>query len=315
LTVALRRFLLLVAAFVLVALVLAAWFLPNHEDFRTENGAWNGLSRLEKAFSFRPLPSLDDLPSTPEGTALVVIPGLDYTSPELERIGRYVSQGGSIILADDYGYGNRVLAYLGLEARFSGQALLDPLINYKNQNFPRVARFEPDPLTDGLDDLVLNHATSLLNVDPADVLALSSPFSFSDENGSGARDAGEPAGPLPVVARQQIGSSQIIFIADPSVFINGMEDIGGNARFIQNVAAASTALYIDQSHLETSDLGRTRGWLEAARRLLGSALGSVLLVAAAVIAAMLPIWHHKPETSTATRFQRLLSDFLERRRA
>jgi hypothetical protein len=312
--VALRRFLVLVAAFVLVALVLAAWFLPNGEDFRVENGSWNGLSRLEADFSFRPLPSLDDLPAAPGGSALVLIPYLDYTSTELERIARYVAGGGSIVLADDYGHGNRVLAYLGLATRFSGQALLDPLVNYKNENFPRAVRFGTDPITEGADDLVLNHATSLLNVDPANVLAQSSPFSFLDENGSRTRDESEPAGPLPVVARQQIGSSQVVLISDPSIFINGMEYLGGNARFIQNIAASSTSLYIDQSHLETSDLGRTRGWLTAARRLLGSAIGSMLLVAAAAMAALLPVWHHKKETSGATRFQGFLSDFLARRR-
>ena len=57
--------------------------------------------------------SLDDLPASPAGSTLIVIPYLDLTSPELERIGRYITAGGNLILADDYGYGNQVLAYLG----------------------------------------------------------------------------------------------------------------------------------------------------------------------------------------------------------
>jgi len=303
-----------VAAFTLIALVLAAWFLPNREDFRVGNGSWNGLSRLGETSPFQPLASLDDLPAEPRGTMLVVIPYLDFTSVELEKIGQYVSRGGGIVLADDYGYGNRLLAYLGLEARFTGQTLLDPLINYRNENFPRVARLEPDPLTDGAESLVFNHATSLTNVDQANVLALSSPFSFLDFNDNGSRDAGETAGPLPMVARQQIGDARVVLIADPSIFINGMENIGGNARFIENIAAASTSLYIDQSHLDTSELGRTKGWLETARRILASAAGTVLLVVAVIVVALLPVWRRRKETNGATPFQKYPSNILERRR-
>jgi hypothetical protein len=311
--VALRRFLWLVAGFTLVALVLAAWFLPGREDFRVENTSWNGLSQVEASFPFQPLASLDDLPASPGGATLVIIPYLDFTSIELEKIGRYVSRGGNIVLADDYGYGNRVLAYLWLKARFSGQALLDPLINYKNENFPRVVRFEPDPLTEGTDNLTLNHATSLVDVDPENVIALSSPFSFLDDNGNGTRDAGEPAGPLPVVARQQVGDSQVVLVADPSIFINAMAEMGGNDRFIRNIAAASTAVYIDQTHLDISDLGRTRGWLTEARHLLASPIGSVLLVAAAVILALQPVWRRREDPGAAMRFQKYLSNILERR--
>jgi hypothetical protein len=311
---ALRRFLMLVAAFTLLALVLAAWFLPNQEDFRVENGSWNGLSRLEAAPTFRPLASIDDLLSSPESSTLVIIPYLDFTLAELEIIGRFISRGGSIVLADDYGYGNRVLAYLGIEARFSGQALLDPLINYKNENFPRIVHLGPDPLTEGTESLVLNHATSLVGIDPDNALALSSPFSFLDDNGSGSRDEGESAGPLPVVARQLLGDGQLLLVADPSIFINGMESLGGNAHFIENIAAASTWLFIDQRHLDTSELGRTRGWLKTARGLLSSTAGTTLLVAAAVILALLPVWHHRKETNWATLFQKYLSNILERRR-
>jgi hypothetical protein len=312
--VALRRFLAVIAAFTLVALLLAAWFLPDSEDFRVANRSWNGLSGLDGTFSFRPLASLDDLPAATEGSTLVIIPYLDFTAPQLEKLGRYVARGGSLILADDYGYGNRLLAHLGLRARFSGQVLLDPLVNYKNEYFPRVVRFEPDPVTDGLDSLVLDHATSLTGTDAADVLALSSSFSFLDDNGSGARDDGEPAGPLPVVARTRLGQGRVVIVADPSIFINSITPLGDNARFIQNLADASPALYIDQSHLDASELGLTRGRLKAARGVLAGPPGTVLVVAAAVIIVMLPVWRREKRPNMAALVQKYLSNFLERRR-
>ncbi len=310
---ALRRFLMLIAALTLVSLVAAAWFLPNSEDFRIENGSWNGLSQLYTASSFQSLTSTDELPPSPEGTTLVLIPYLDYSTTELEKIREYVSRGGNIFLADDYGYGNRLLAYLGMEARFSGQNLLDPLINYRNENFPRIVHLGSDPLTDGTESLVFNHATSLLHVDSDDAIALSSPFSFLDSNDNGNKDTGEPAGPLPVISRHQLGNSQVVLVTDPSIFINGMESLGDNARFIQNISATSTLLLIDQSHLETSELGRTQGWLKAVRRFLAGTTGTVFIITVAVFAALLPVWYRRKETNGVTLFQKYLSNILERR--
>lgn len=296
----LRRFLLIITVTLLIALTLTVWFFPSNDDFRVDNPFWNGIRDIRAEYQVQPLDSLADLPSSPDGATLLVIPYLSCTSTELEHLNYFVSRGGRLIIADDYGHGNQILEYLGLKVRFSGQILLDPLVNYKNKHFPRIIHLQPDPLTENTDELVFNHATSLTNITADNALALTSPFSFLDYNGNGAREDSEPTGPLPVISRHELGSGQVILVSDPSLFINSMEKIAGNDGFIQNIAATSPVLYIDQSHLTSSELHRTRGWLQYTRSLFSTPVGTVGLVLAAIIAALIPIWHKRKETAVET---------------
>ncbi len=296
----LRRFLLIITATLVIALILTVWFFPSNDDFRVDNPFWNGIKDIRAEYQVQPLNSLADLPSSPDGATLLVIPYLSFTSTELEHLNYFASRGGRLIIADDYGHGNQILEYLGLKVRFSGQILLDPLVNYKNKYFPRIIHLQPDPLTENTDDLVFNHATSLTNITADNALALTSPFGFLDSNGNGTRDDGEPTGPLPVISRHELGSGQVILVSDPSLFINSMGKIAGNDSFIQNIAATSPVLYIDQSHLASSELHRTRGWLQHARSLFSTPIVTVGLVLAAIIAALIPIWYKRKETTVET---------------
>lgn len=296
----LRRFLIIITVTLFIGLVLAVWFFPSDDDFRVDNPFWNGIRDVRADLQVQPLDSLADLPSSPSGATLITIPYQDYNPAELERLNSFVSRGGRLILADDYGHGNRILEYLGLEVRFTGQVLLDPVVNYKNKYFPRIVHFQPDPLTENTGELVFNHATSLTNITPDNILAMSSAFSFLDSNGDGTREDNETMGALPVISRHELGSGQIILISDPSFLINGMDKIAGNSSFIQNIAATTPELYIDQSHLIPSDLHRTRHWLQDARNILTTPIGTVVLVIAAITAALIPIWHRKKEAAVET---------------
>jgi len=293
--VSLRNYLLSVIAVLMVLLALGIWFYPSNSDFRAENPLWNGVQAMATDYHIQPLDALAGLPPSPYGVSLFVIPYLDFKTAEMEQLRRFVSQGGRLILADDYGYGNRVLEYLGLRARFTGEVLLDPLVNYKNERLPRITRLQPDALTANTDNLVFNHATCLANVSGNESLALSSPFSFLDLNGNGSHEDNEPSGPLPVISRHQLGDGQVILIADPSLFINSMNAIEGNAALMRNIASGADALYIDQSHLEQSELYRSRSWLQKARHLASTSAGSAGLVIIALTAALVPVWHQKKE--------------------
>ena len=296
----LRRFLLIIAVTLIIALILTAWFFPSNDDFRVENPFWNGIADVKADYQVQTIDSLADLPSPPARATLITIPYQDYHPVELEQLHDFAAQGGRLIIADDYGHGNQILEYLGLEARFTGQVLLDPMVNYKNKYFPRIFHLQPDPLTANIDNLVLNHATSLANVTDADILAASSSFSFLDYNGNGTREDNEPTGPLPAISHHELGSGQVILIADPSMFINSMDTIAGNGGFIQNIAATSTTLYIDQSHLMASELHHTKNWLQQVRSLFSTPVGTAGLVLAAIIAALIPIWYKKRQATVET---------------
>jgi len=303
--VELRRFLGILTAAVVIILTAVVWFMPSGEDFRADNPSWNGTREISSLPGALPVLSLSDLPPSPGGSlaglspsptgaTLILIPYLDFTPAELEALDSFVTGGGTLVLADDYGHGNQVLEYLGLEARFSGQALLDPLACYKNKWFPRVSRIIPSPLTDDTGELVLNHATCLVEVETIDVLALSSTFSFLDLNGNESSDEGEPAGPLPVISRHDLGSGEVVLIADPSIFINSMDTFGSNATLVQNIAAITTSgLLIDQSHLPPSSLHHVKGLLAGVRGSLITPAGAVGLVIAALAITLVPVWYKK----------------------
>jgi len=298
--VALKKFLLILAAAMILVVVLAAWFLPLDEDFRVENPLWNGLKNLNTSYPVQPLESFADLPLSSGGTTFILIPYLNLTSVELEQLNSFISEGGRLILADDYGHGNQILEYLDLEARFSGEVLVDPLLNYKTKYFPKIIHFESDPLTINMESLVLNHATCLLNTEADSVIALSSSFSFLDTNENGTYEDDEISGPLPVICRETIGDGQVVLVTDPSLFINSMNAIDENEGFIQNIADTTTSLYIDQSHLPPSDLHRTKILLARGRDYLASPLMTAGLVTLVVVITLKPVWYKRQERQNDT---------------
>lgn len=293
---ALHRFLLIITAAIVILLLIAAWFLPSDKDFRTDNPLWNGTKEIKARHPATPLASLSDLPTPPQGSTLILIPYLNFTPMELEEINSFVTQGGRLILADDYGCGNQVLEYLGFKARFSGQPLLDPLSKYKNKWLPKIPHINPSPVTADTESLVFNHATCLTNVEDSDILAWSSQFSFLDQNSNQAWNEDEPTGPLPVISQYNLDSGQVILIADPSLFINSMGEIADNDKLWQNIAAITTAsLYIDQSHLPPSSLHRTKNLLAHTLDSLTTLPGTLGVVLVALTATLIPIWR-KPSS-------------------
>ena len=290
----LRRFVVILIIALVLILAIMVWFFPSDEDFRAENPFWNGTKDISSVIPASPLASLSDLPPSPQGATLILIPYLDFTPAELEELNSFVTQGGTLVLADDYGFGNQILEYLGLRARFSGEILLDPLCCYKNKWFPRISHLTPSSVTSNTESLILNHATCLNNVETDDVLALSSSFSFLDLNGNQMGDKDEPTGPLPVISQHTLGNGQLILISDPSIFINSMETIESNYDFIQNLAAITTSrLLIDQSHLPPSNLHQTKHLLADTRGWLSTPAGTLGLVIVALTITLMPIWHRR----------------------
>lgn len=290
----LRRLLVSVALVLVVALAIMIWFLPLDDDFRVENTFWNGSSELGEYQILTPLETLADLPVTTKGATLILIPYIQLTQSELNEVSRFVAGGGTLVLADDYGYGNQVLSYLGMEERFSGQALLDPLFNYKNEQLPQIFRISPDAVTDSVDSLVLNHATCLINIEADDVLAMSSPFSYLDLNDNREWDADESTGAMPVISSHVLKGGRVILVSDPSIFINGMDTLADNYNIIKNITGISPLnLFLDQSHLPYSDLHQTKDLLADVRRVLVTPAGTLALVAVLLIIIMRPMWPRK----------------------
>src|SRR5713226_9318958 len=112
-----RRFLAGVIVCTTVGVALILWYYPSSTDFAISNPYWNGLSELTRGFNVRPLTLTDGFPAESRGTVLLVIPSRPSQPSHLTFIKRYVETGGVLVLLDDFGSGNDILASLGSEIR------------------------------------------------------------------------------------------------------------------------------------------------------------------------------------------------------
>jgi len=215
--------------------LVSVWFYPSIQDFMQTNPFWNGLRDFSAEFDVTLTESPSDISKKPESTALIIIPYSPYHEDYLEDIEDFVQHGGFLLLFDDYGYGNTILEHLGLETRFSGRSLLDPLFCYKNQWLPRVTHFSTELADADIEAVVLNHGTALSGVDSTKALAWSSDSSFLDLNENDSLDEGEPGGPFPIAAVTRLGNGTVLILSDPSISINSMVGRDNNHDFLEHL--------------------------------------------------------------------------------
>ncbi len=284
----LRRLLAVVTLLTLLVTTLIVWVYPTSTDLALSNPGWNGLRMATQAFGVTGVSSLSLLPAQVRGTALIVIPYVRLTADDVRALRHYVERGGALILSDDLGFGNEVLAGLGTRARFSGQLLADPLFHVKNRWFPKILNVSAPLAAVGIETLVLNHATVIEQTGGMTVLATSSPVSFLDANGNGRPDAGERSGPFAVVAVGRVGTGSLVLISDPSLLLNSMLDLGQNRKLLPEVikiAGGGQHVYLDRAHLPRARLDVAQDWLARAREVLALPLA---VFAAAVAALVVP---------------------------
>jgi hypothetical protein len=273
-----------VVIIVSVISLLCIWAFPSIQDFMASNVTWNGIRDFYREFKADNIKSLDRLPGLPEGTTLVVIPCLEYSTEELAEIRRFAHYGGSLLLMDDYGHGNSVLEFLDLNIRFTKSPLLDPLFCYKNQQLPKIIDLEPEVKENGINVVVLNHATTLTDVEQTEVLAWSSETSFLDINDNGSWDESEPEGPFPIAARASFGRGKVTVVSDPGIMINSMLGRDDNYSFIRYLTASQgeqNSILVDSSHFEKTTLDASKTWAANAREILSTPypmLGVVALI-------------------------------------
>lgn len=268
---------------ILIISALCILFFPTVQDFMVGNTLWNGLVEFTQEQRALTIHSFDDLPALPQGKALLTVPALPYGEEELAQLREFLTRGGRVIIMDDFGYGNQILEYLGLQARFSGDILLDPLFSHRNPRLPRIIDFSPEVNEAGVGAVVLNHATALTDVALGKVIAWSSEESFMDVDRDGGQAPAETGGPLPVAARFEFGQGEIILVSDPSILINSMVRKDDNRAFLEYLTAGIEpgGILVDQLHLEKTPLDQSRLTIVAARELFSQpplALGLIALI-------------------------------------
>ena len=249
---------LIVIAIVIVVSLVAVWFYPSLNDFMASNAMWNGIT---EQFQVADIDSLDNLGDKTGNNILIIIPYMPYNDNDLASIKQFVNDGNTLILMDDFGYGNSILEYLGTPIRFNHNIVLDPLFCYKNAYFPRITDFSSEIKEQGIKAIAFNHATILSQVNESQTLAWSSSSSFLDTNKNGTKDKNEPAGPFAVAAEFQIGKGTVKLVSDPSIIINTMVEQNDNNQFTKYLIGSngnSGSIMLDRSHLSKTPLDSSK---------------------------------------------------------
>jgi hypothetical protein len=283
---------LAVAITAVISLVCVSLF-PSAQDFMLYNTMWNGVRQTTNDLHTQPITSLQPINQPDSNKILISIPYIQYNSGDMQELKTFLDDGGTLMLMDDFGYGNSVLEYLQVDCRFSGTALLDPLFCYKNQRFPEITDFNSTAVTANVKEVVLNHATGLLNTGGTELLASSSTSSYLDTNGNEIWDSSEPKGPFPVAVKMSFGKGELIVVSDPSILINSMVGKDDNLLFVKNVLEPqiqTVPVLLDTSHLVADPLETTKFKLQSIIDFLSqpyAVLGIIMLLFAAVMIYML----------------------------
>ena len=232
----------------LIAGISIVYAMPPSDDFNPENTYWNGMSTAKTELNLQPLNIGVERLDPSSSTLLIIGPSKPITDGEVESIKSYVSRGGLLILADDFGTGNSLLERLDVKFRLHGSLLVDPLFKERGKALPKIVKLEKTPTH--VKELVLNYAT-IIEGSGFRVLASSSSFSYLDLNLNFKHDADEPKGPFPVIVEASYGKGKIIVISDSSFLINSMVKLGDNLEFVRAIAGDRRML-LDISHWKPS---------------------------------------------------------------
>jgi hypothetical protein len=224
-------------AIALILVVAGIWAVDaaskyrGHPQLSAYDRDWDDLSDLKRAIEEDGLRTsciastplvLERLDTGMETVLLCIGVERAYTDREAAAIVSFVQEGGgTIVVADDFGFGNSIAKYFGL--RFSGSAVRAYGPDVGGRLIPSDARTS-HAYTSGVYSVVLNDAT-FLQADRwsgIDILAWSPTTSWVDHDRDVVKDPEEPIASVPLVARVRLGFGSAIFISDPSLFINGM---------------------------------------------------------------------------------------------
>jgi len=152
----------------------------------------------------------------PDGRVLVIL-GVErpYLPDEIDTIVGFVAEGGCLLLADDFGYGNPLADTFGLG--FSGRMLYSSAFD-RNPSFPKLNA----TLTGTRYTLISDRPCALEKVNDSEVDAWTSADTWMDEDGDGERDYQEQSNPYPVVAHRTFHNGMVVVVSDPGIFINDM---------------------------------------------------------------------------------------------
>lgn len=248
---------LLVGLVVVCLLALVVVGTTSSAAFGIFNSQWDGSSSIQSATESAGADSTvlldttdyDDRPPS-QTVAFLIAPTQLYTEAELGRLREFVRDGGTLVIAEDYGTtGNTVLEGVGAESRFDGQMVRDMRYHGPTTAMP-IATNVSDNFTTDADSVMLNYGT-VVNETNGTTLVATSEFSYLTTTGTNQSNENHPFRSYPVVVSESIGNGTVIAVSDPSIFINAMQDRADNRAFTEELVTGHESVILDYSHADT----------------------------------------------------------------
>lgn len=243
-----------VGGFVALALLL----LLSHATVTTAeysrfNPGWNGTSRFcDRAEAAGAVYVYDDSALAGcTGALFLLIAPEPGASPG--ALWTFVNAGNTLLIADESGAANRLLAESGLSVDPDPVASMD--MEYDDPGSVIARPVANHTLLAGVDRLVFNRPSPVTG---GEALVKTSVLSWRDLNANDRIDRDEPLQRSVLAARVSRGKGEVVVVADPSLFINGMvgaRGLPGNDRFLDNIVSWNGTLLIDQHRSRTAVTG------------------------------------------------------------
>lgn len=184
-------------------------------DYGLENDEWNGLAdfiRLAKArdFELRPAAGVDYAKLTPKDRLVIVYPTREI---DPARLASFVIDGGKVLLLDDFGSSTQLLERLGIE-RLPADDIRHESVHMGRPGLPIFRPGGKHPLLSGVEEVVANHPAAL-RTDGGAILP------YEDASAG-------------LVYDMRLGEGKVVVVADASVAINHMLQVGDNRAFLTN---------------------------------------------------------------------------------
>jgi hypothetical protein len=248
-----------IAGVVLLAalLVLSAHLAGNTLEFSQYNAGWNGTSQFFSGLD-RHHATMISSPSQlaayrKNALLLIIAPQRNPTSQETAAYRAFLEQGNTIVLADDFGSGSRILRGIGSRILILEGNLSSIDREYADSYTVAAYRVTNESPVRSVSTLLLNRPAPLEGGTP---LVMTSIMSWVDANGDRRINSDEMMGKFAVIAKDEIGSGELVVISDPSIFINSMQEPGGtwdNQYLVRDLTTRDGPLLVDQMNSRTRD--------------------------------------------------------------
>ncbi len=214
--------------FIIIALLLFYCRISTvlESEYQLDSYAWNGLSQLRA--DAREVGCVLDTPLVLDWNALRAGDALWLIYPraaiDVERLGKFLADGGNVVIADDFGEAGPLLNALGIHR--SSTALPADIARWHDRSDLPVARS-----TLGT---TLGRSTSELTANHPSWFASSLPATFAFVQSDGHTRA--------LVVEGRVGAGHLVALADPSVLINDMLELPGNRAFARQLLTETCGL-------------------------------------------------------------------------